>query len=43
MDDITRPPRKEDLVKLCEELNRLGASYIIIGGLAIADHFRAGS
>jgi len=35
MDDITRPPRKEDLVKLCEELNRLGASYIIIGGLAM--------
>jgi hypothetical protein len=35
MDDITRPPRREDLVKLCEELNRLGASYIIIGGLAM--------
>jgi hypothetical protein len=35
MDDITRPPRKEDLVKLCEELNRLGARYIIIGGLAM--------
>ena len=35
MDDVTRPPRKEDLVKLCEELNRLGASYIIIGGLAM--------
>jgi hypothetical protein len=25
VDEITRPPRKEDLVKLCEELNRLGA------------------
>jgi hypothetical protein len=35
MEDIGRPPRKEDLVKLCEELNRLGASYIIIGGLAM--------
>jgi hypothetical protein len=35
MDDITRAPRKEDLVKLCEELNRLGAGYIIIGGLAM--------
>ena len=35
MDDITRPPRKEDLVKLCEELNPLRASYIIIGGLAM--------
>lgn len=35
MDEITRPPRKEDLVKLCEELNRLGARYIVIGGLAM--------
>ena len=35
MDEITRPPRKEDLVKLCEELNRLGAKYIVIGGLAM--------
>ncbi len=35
MDEVTRPPRKEDLVKLCEELNRLGARYIVIGGLAM--------
>ena len=35
VDEITRPPRKEDLVKLCEELNRLGAKYIVIGGLAM--------
>ena len=35
MDEITRPPRKEDLVKLCEELNRLGSKYIVIGGLAM--------
>src|SRR5260370_8339259 len=35
MDEITRPPRKEDLVKLCEELNRVGAKYIVIGGLAM--------
>jgi hypothetical protein len=35
VDEITRPPRKEDLVKLCEELNRLGARYIVIGGLAM--------
>jgi hypothetical protein len=35
MDDTTRPPQKEDLVKLCEELNRLGARYIVIGGLAM--------
>ena len=25
MDETTRPPQKEDLVRLCEELNRLGA------------------
>jgi hypothetical protein len=35
MDEITRPPQKEDLVKLCEELNRLGAKYVVIGGLAM--------
>jgi len=35
MDEVTRPPQKEDLVKLCEELNRLGAKYIVIGGLAM--------
>jgi hypothetical protein len=35
VDELTRPPRKEDLVKLCEELNRLGAKYIVIGGLAM--------
>src|ERR1700681_3995089 len=35
MDETTRPPRKEDLVKLCEELNRVGAKYVVIGGLAM--------
>jgi hypothetical protein len=35
MDEATRPPQKEDLVRLCEELNRLGARYIVIGGLAM--------
>jgi hypothetical protein len=35
MDEPTRPPQKEDLVKLCEELNLLGARYIVIGGLAM--------
>ena len=35
MDEITRPPRREDLVKLCEELNRLDVKYIVIGGLAM--------
>ena len=35
MDEKTRPPQREDLLKLCEELNRLGARYIVIGGLAM--------
>jgi hypothetical protein len=35
MDERTRPPQKNDLVKLCEELNRLAATYIVIGGLAM--------
>jgi len=35
MDEVTRPPQKEDLVRLCEELNRLGVRYIVIGGLAM--------
>jgi hypothetical protein len=35
MGETTRPPRKEDLVKLCEELNRLDAKYVVIGGLAM--------
>ena len=30
-----RPPTDEDLVNLCRELNRLGASYIVIGGFAV--------
>ncbi len=30
-----RPPSKDDLVALCRELNRLGASYIVIGGFAL--------
>jgi hypothetical protein len=35
VDEITRPPRMDDLVKLCVELNRLGARYIVIGGIAM--------
>jgi len=37
MDGTTRPPRKEDLVKLCEELNRLGARYIVTPSISAAD------
>ena len=38
-----REPSDEDLVKLCRELNRLGARYLVVGGFAIraAGHIRA--
>jgi hypothetical protein len=32
---LTRPPDEDDLVTLARELNRLGARYVVIGGLAI--------
>lgn len=32
---ISRPPTEEDLVSLCRELNRRGAKYVVVGGLAI--------
>jgi hypothetical protein len=35
MAEATRPPERSDLLRLCAELSRLGASYIIIGGLAM--------
>jgi hypothetical protein len=38
VDEFTRPPEKNDLVELCRELNRLGAKYIIVGGLAMLAH-----
>lgn len=31
----SRPPTLEDLLYLCRELNRAGAKYIVIGGMAI--------
>src|SRR3972149_11434611 len=31
----SRPPTLADLLRLCSELNRLEAKYIVIGGLAI--------
>jgi hypothetical protein len=39
---ISRPPTQADLVALCRELNRRGAKYVVIGGLAIiaAGHAR---
>jgi hypothetical protein len=30
-----RPPTQHDLTALCRELNRLGASYAVIGGFAV--------
>lgn len=30
-----RPPAEADLIALCAELNRRGASYVVIGGFAI--------
>ncbi|HTD15194.1 MAG TPA: hypothetical protein VK673_08435 [Chthoniobacterales bacterium] len=35
MAEATRPPEGSDLVRLCAELKRLGAKYIVIGGLAM--------
>ncbi len=32
---LTRPPDEDDLINLARELNRLGARYVVIGGLAI--------
>lgn len=32
---ISRPPTEEDLVFLCRELNRRGAKYVVVGGLAV--------
>jgi hypothetical protein len=34
-DGLTRPPDDRDLVLLARELNRLGARYVVIGGVAI--------
>lgn len=33
--NLTRPPDENDLVSLARELNRLGARYAVIGGVAI--------
>jgi len=30
-----RPPLLEDLVSLCRDLNREGAAYVVIGGMAV--------
>ena len=33
--EATRPPKRSDLLRLCAELNKLRAQYIVIGGLAM--------
>jgi hypothetical protein len=35
---VPRPPQFADLTRLCSELNRLGARYLVIGGFAIIQH-----
>jgi len=30
-----RPPKQEDLVGLCRQLNQAGAQYVVVGGFAI--------
>ncbi len=32
---MPRPPENEDLVKLCRQLNQIGADYLVVGGFAI--------
>lgn len=34
-DELTRPPDDRDVAVLARELNRLGARYVVIGGVAI--------
>ena len=32
-----RPPGRDDLTRLCAELNRLGARYVVVGGFAVIE------
>jgi len=36
-EESSRAPRRTDLSRLCSELNRLGARYIVVGGFAIIE------
>ena len=42
-EETPRPPTLRDLSRLCAELNRLGARYVVVGGFAIiqAGYFRS--
>ncbi len=35
---VSRPPDFKDLTRLCAELNRLQARYVVIGGFAVIHH-----
>ena len=35
---VPRPPHHADLKRLCAELNRLGARYVVVGGFALIRH-----
>jgi hypothetical protein len=34
-EEVPRAPRLKDLSRLCAELNRLGARYVVVGGFAV--------
>jgi hypothetical protein len=36
-EESPRPPERGDLSRLCAELNRLGARYVVVGGFAIIE------
>ena len=36
--EVSRPPTWDDLKRLCAELNRVGARYVVVGGWAIIKH-----
>ena len=35
--ETSRAPKREDLKKLCAELNRLAAKYLVVGGFAVIE------
>jgi hypothetical protein len=35
--EASRPPDKTDLSRICAELNRLGAKYVVVGGFAVIE------
>jgi hypothetical protein len=37
-DSPPRPPQENDLLNLCEALNKQGALYIVVGGMAVIHH-----